>query len=69
MTCLLDVSLNLCHCPLSWKFTVDGSGDRYAGRLGRGVDVGVHVGVGVDVAVGVDVGVPVAVGVGVTVAV
>lgn len=72
-----EVTLNLCHCPLGWKFTVDGSGDRYtdgwgvrvAVAVGVGVDVGVGVGVsvavGVDVGVGVRVGVPVAVGVGV----
>ena len=71
----LDVSLNLCHCPLGWKFTVDGSGNRYAAGWGVRVGVGVPVAVGVPVRVGVGVAVDsgcvvcVAVGVGVPVAV
>lgn len=36
-----ELTVNLRHCPLGWKFTVDGSGDRDAEGLGVRVGVGV----------------------------
>ena len=41
-----ELTVNLCHCPLAAKLTVDGSGDS-DGDVVRGVRVGVGVGVGV----------------------
>lgn len=36
-----ELTVNLCHCPLAAKLTVDGLGDSDAEGLGVGVGVGV----------------------------
>lgn len=45
-----ELTVNLCHCPLAAKFTVDGSGDSDAEGLGVRVGVAVAVGVAVPAA-------------------
>lgn len=38
-----ELTVNLRHCPLGWKLTVDGSGDRDAEGLGVRVGVALRM--------------------------